>query len=113
VAAIHLDAGAEAAKEFIERSMGPEIELAVAGESERNYKSMLQQVAQRDFGATPGYHLLDEKGPDHSKCFKVAAHVGEVRYPPAWGRNKKEAEQRAACNALCQIRGEEPTFAAE
>jgi len=113
VAAIHLDVGAEAAKEFIERSMGPEIELAVAGESERNYKSMLQQVAQRDFGATPGYHLLDEKGPDHSKCFKVAAHVGEVRYPPAWGRNKKEAEQRAACNALCQIRGEEPTFAAE
>ena len=71
-----------------------------------NHKSHLQQVAQREFGATPLYDLLDEKGPDHSKCFKVAAVIAGYRYPAAWGRNKKEAEQKAAMNALAQIRGE-------
>ena len=50
--------------------------------------------------------LLDEKGPDHSKCFKISAQIGGNRYPPAWGRNKKEAEQRAACNALSELKGE-------
>ena len=65
-----------------------------------NYKSNLQQVAQREYGETPTYLLLDEKGPDHSKCFKISARIGERRFAPAWGRNKKEAEQRAALNAL-------------
>ena len=37
---------------------------------------------------------------------RVAAQVGGVRYQAAWGRNKKEAEQRAACNALAEINGE-------
>ena len=75
-----------------------------------NYKSNLQQVAQREFGETPTYLLLDEKGPDHSKCFKISARIGERRYAPAWGRNKKEAEQRAALNALCQLAGEPLPF---
>jgi len=57
--------------------------------------------------------LLDEKGPDHSKCFKVAAQVGANRYQPAWGRNKKEAEQRAARNALSQLSGQPPPFPSE
>jgi len=75
-----------------------------------NYKAALQQHAQKVLGGTPIYELLDEKGPDHSKCFKIAAQVGRERYPPAWGRNKKEAEQRAARNALSQMNGEEIPF---
>ena len=51
-------------------------------------------MAQREFNATPQYVLLDEKGPDHSKCFKIAAVIGRHTYAGAWGRNKKEAEQR-------------------
>jgi len=51
---------------------------------------------------------LDEKGPDHSKCFKISAQIGVHRYQAAWGRNKKEAEQRAARNALHQLDGEAP-----
>ncbi len=110
IAAIYLDGGQEAAQEMIRRLVGPEIELAAAGDSGGNYKSTLQQLAQRDFGATPVYQLLDEKGPDHSKCFKIAAQIGSNRYPPAWGRNKKEAEQRAARNALSEIAGDELPF---
>ncbi len=106
VAAIYLDGGLEPAREFILRHMGPEIDQVAEGTHGGNYKSLLQQVAQREFGATPQYQMLDEKGPDHSKCFKVAAQIGRQLYPGAWGRNKKEAEQKAALNALSHINGE-------
>jgi ribonuclease-3 len=105
VAAIYLDGGEASARQFIERLLLPEIELTHNGDTGGNYKSQLQQLAQREFGSTPVYQLLDEKGPDHSKCFKISAQVGGQRYMAAWGRNKKEAEQRAACNALSELVG--------
>ena len=110
LAAIYLDGGDRAARDFIEEHIGPEIELAAGGEVGGNYKSLLQQLAQREFSTTPTYQLLDEKGPDHSKCFKIAAQVGRTRFQPAWGRNKKEAEQRAARNALSELNEEPPPF---
>ena len=110
IAAIYIDGGSEAASDFVEKHMGPEIELAAGGELGGNYKSMLQQLAQREYGTMPTYQLLDEKGPDHSKCFKISAQIGSSRYQPAWGRNKKEAEQRAAQNALSQLNQEAPPF---
>jgi ribonuclease-3 len=110
VAAIYLDGGLEAARPFILRYMGPEIEEVAEGASGGNFKSLLQQVAQREFSATPQYLLLDEKGPDHSKCFKIAAVIGRHTYAGAWGRTKKEAEQRAAMNALAQVSGDPIPF---
>ena len=75
-----LDGGDEAARQFIERYIFPEIELAVSGELGDNYKSQLQQLVQRLHGNTPNYQLLDEQGPDHSKFFKVAAEIsGELK----------------------------------
>ena len=106
IAAIYLDGGTEPASRFIHTYIGPEIELAAAGEAEGNYKSMLQQFSQREHGITPTYYLLDEKGPDHSKCFKMTAQIDKQRFPPAWGQSKKESEQRAAHNAICTIRNE-------
>jgi ribonuclease III len=113
VAAIHLDGGADCSREFILRFLGPQIKAAAAGHHGGNYKSLLQQRAQRDFGSTPTYQLLDEKGPDHSKCFKISAQIGRSRYPGAWGRNKKEAEQRAALNALSEMDGEPAPFSSD
>ena len=110
IGAIYLDGGMEAAKRFIVRHIEAEIDATVDGSGGVNYKSNLQQVAQRQFGETPTYMLLDEKGPDHSKCFKISAQIGRQRYAPAWGRNKKDAEQRAAMNALSQIAGEALPF---
>lgn len=103
LAAIYLDGGYSAAQRFVERLMGPEIERVIADDVGDNYKSALQQLAQREYASTPTYHVLAEKGPDHSKCFQVAAEVGKVRYPAAWGHSKKEAEQRAALNALKEL----------
>jgi ribonuclease-3 len=110
VGAIFLDGGLEAARPFILRHLGPEIERVAEGAHGGNFKSQLQQVAQREFNATPQYVLLDEKGPDHSKCFKVAAQIGRHTYAGAWGPNKKEAEQRAAMNAFAQINGDPVPF---
>jgi ribonuclease-3 len=64
---------------------------------------MLQQYAQQHLNLTPIYELLDEKGPDHNKCFEVEAVVGVRRFPSAWGTNKKDAEQKAAFNALVEL----------
>ena len=110
IAAIYLDGGEPAARQVINAYIGPEVELAVAGETGGNYKSLLQQFAQRESGSTPTYFLLDEKGPDHSKCFKMAAQIAGKRYQAAWGRNKKEAEQRAACNALAELKNDPAPF---
>ena len=106
VAAIYLDGGLEPAKQFILKHLQPEIEEVAEDAHAGNFKSLLQQIAQKDFNATPLYNLLYEKGPDHSKCFKIAALIGRYHYPAAWGRNKKEAEQKAALNALAKINGE-------
>jgi ribonuclease-3 len=113
LAAVYLDGGHAAAQDFVERHIGPEIESAAGGDHGGNFKSMLQQLAQREHGTTPTYLLMDEKGPDHSKCFKISAQIGRQRYHPAWGRNKKEAEQRAAQNALCEMQGEALPFAGD
>jgi ribonuclease-3 len=109
IGSIYLDGGLEAARAFVMRFIRPEIDKAAHGYHGGNYKSLLQQIAQRQLGVTPTYETLEEKGPDHSKQFKVAAVIGNERFPPAWGPNKKEAEQRAALNALNQLKGRDPT----
>lgn len=103
VAAMHLDSGGSVAREFILRHIGPEIDLAEAGQIEGNYKSQLQQLAQQMFGCTPVYALLREQGPDHAKRFQVAVELGGQQFESAWGRNKKEAEQKAAGLALAEL----------
>jgi ribonuclease-3 len=113
VAAIYLDGGLEAARAFILKGLAPEIEEVAEGAHGGNFKSLLQQVAQKEFNTTPQYVVLDEKGPDHSKCFKIGAQVGRRTYSGAWGRNKKEAEQKAAMNALAEINGEPAPHAAD
>jgi ribonuclease III len=110
VAAIFLDGGIIAAQSFVLTHLDSEIRLAADGHHGGNYKSALQQLAQRDTKGTPVYKLVNESGPDHSKQFCIAAELGGKRFTPAWGRNKKEAEQRAAGNALAELRGEEAPY---
>jgi len=100
IAAIFLDGGLDAAREFILRHMDSELRAATASDHQFNFKSQLQQYAQRALNAIPSYELLDEKGPDHSKCFEIAVVVGPRRFTSAWGPSKKEAEQKAARLAL-------------
>ena len=107
IGAIYLDGGFESSREFILKCMGELLDNADARKPQENYKSMLQQYSQRMFGSTPYYEILDEKGPDHSKCFEVGVIIDRRRFESAWGPSKKEAEQLAAFNALQDL-GELP-----
>ena len=62
-----------------------------------------QQHTQERHGMTPVYVLLDEKGPDHNKCFESKVVIDSQHFTSAWGTNKKEAEQKAAYNALVEL----------
>lgn len=103
VAAIYLDGGYEAAAAFLRRQFDPAIDEAAASRHQQNYKSFLQQHAQQNRLPTPIYRVLDEQGPDHSKCFKVGIEMGDRRFTPCWGQTKKKAEQDAALSALREL----------
>ncbi len=103
IAAIYFDSDFDAARDFILRGFGPLIDKANAEQAQGNFKSMLQQYAQQQFNVTPVYDLLDEKGPDHHKCFESEVVVGGRHFSSAWGPNKKDAEQKAAYNALVEL----------
>lgn len=103
IGAIYIDGGLAAARDFILPRIQPHIDRELASEHESNYKSMLQQHLQQDGADRADYQLLDEKGPNHSKCFEIAVSAAGRQFPSAWGRTKKEAEQEAARLALAEM----------
>ena len=113
IAAIYLDRGWETVYEFSAKLLDPHIDAVVDAAHGKNFKSELQQLIQKQQGLTPCYTLVDERGPDHNKCFKVSALIGGAAYAPAWGSTKKEAEQKAAENALAELAGIERPHASD
>ena len=106
VAAIYLDGGYEIVATRLKTWLAGEVEMAVQSQGSTNYKSTLQQRAQRDIACTPLYRLKRESGPDHRKEFLISAVIDQKEYTAAWGSNKKEAEQKAAANALAEMNDE-------
>ncbi len=76
IGAIYIDGGLEPAKKLITRNLKDHIHAAADSGHQSNFKSVLQQLAQRVYELTPQYLVLDEKGPDHAKAFEVAVEVG-------------------------------------
>ena len=103
VAAVYLDGGFDVVKKYVLRTMTPKLEQIASNSHLNNYKAVLQQHAQKTLGGTPIYELMDEKGPDHSKCFEVCVFIGGRRFESGWGPNKKMAEQKAALLALEEL----------
>lgn len=108
IGGIYLDGGYAPARQFVLDCIGPELDDAE--DAENNAKSELQQQGQRLTGRTPFYRVLETAGPDHGRRFYVAAVVGGDEFTPAWGENKKAAEQRAAENALAELHNHAPPF---
>lgn len=103
VAAIYLDGGMAPARRFILQHLIPFIEEAAVSAHQQNFKSVLQQYAQKSLPHNPSYVLLDEKGPDHAKAFQVCVEINGRRFGSAWANSKKEAEQKAALVALSEL----------
>jgi ribonuclease-3 len=100
VAAIYRDSGLENARRFILRNLYHQVLAVVDNRHRRNYKSLLQQWAQKELNVTPTYRVVSEKGPDHLKWFEVVAVIGDQTYRVGGGRSKKDAEQVAARESL-------------
>lgn len=113
VGALYVDGGFERARDFILQQVRPQVQQAADSVTGVNFKSLLQQLTQRTMSCTPSYRVLDEQGPDHSKCFLVTALLGSRTFAAAWGPSKKEAEQRAAGNALAELEGEQLPYPAD
>lgn len=99
IAAIYMDGGTEAAVGFIRRFI---LDVFESGgtKAERDYKTELQELIQRESGRTLEYRLAGEEGPDHAKIFMVEALLDGRAIASGEGRSKKDAEQDAARNAL-------------
>ncbi|MEX0654605.1 MAG: ribonuclease III [Phycisphaeraceae bacterium] len=103
IGAIYLDGGLEPASKFILEHMHEYIDEAASSAHQHNFKSVLQQYAQKHLPVNPSYEMLDEKGPDHAKCFEVCVEMDGRRFSSAWANSKKEAEQKAALLALHEL----------
>lgn len=100
IGAIYLDAGYDAAREFVLRHLGDALEKELNDEGVKNHKSLLQHEVQQAINVTPIYRTVEEAGPDHRKSFVVVALIKDREWGRAHGHTKKEAEQEAARLAL-------------
>lgn len=99
IGAIYLDGGFKVASDYITRvHLNGIVENSLFVDS----KSLIQERTQA-MGVTLEYELIGESGPDHDKSFEVALLIGGKRVSSGVGHNKKEAEQKAAFEALKQI----------
>lgn len=105
IAAIYLDGGIEAARSFVLPFVTAQLEDE-QGDSFRDYKTLLQEIVQRNPEESVNYVLADESGPDHDKRFEVEVHLNSNVIGRGVGRSKKAAEQMAAKEAL-KLMGQE------
>ncbi len=104
IAAVYLDGGIEAARAFVI----PFVETALESEALQkfeDYKTLLQEIVQKNPQEILSYVLVDESGPDHDKSFEVEVRLNSNVIGRGIGRSKKAAEQQAAKEAL-ELMGE-------
>ncbi len=101
LAAIYIDGGISTAKKHIFNTVLRDLDHHVGdADSFKDYKTVLQEIIQRNPEESVSYILIDEKGPDHDKIFTVQVHLNSNIIGEGTGKNKKQAEQMAACQAL-------------
>ncbi|MBC2743688.1 MAG: ribonuclease III [Desulfosarcina sp.] len=95
IAAIYLDGGFDAAFSFVENQFRERLRTANRNRYETDYKSRLQECVQSTYHEVPRYMVVDERGPDHDKTFRVRITVAGIA-AEGDGKSKKMAEQEAA-----------------
>jgi ribonuclease-3 len=97
--AYYLDSGFEAVKAFVLRLFADAIE-ALASTSGKDFKSIVQEYAQKQGMGLPQYEIVKTGGPEHARHFYISCVLGGEIFGPCEGHTKKEAEQRAAQQAF-------------
>ena len=96
IGAMYLDGGFDVTRETVLRLFDRRIEMAIGGELFTDYKSRLQELAQKYGVADIKYETVKESGPPHDKTFFVQVKVNGKTAGRGKGKSKKEAEQEAA-----------------
>ncbi|MBP3893404.1 MAG: ribonuclease III [Atopobiaceae bacterium] len=112
VGALYVDAGYDAAHDFVVRTLHPRITPEL-GRHVVPAKSRLQEVIQRDYHCGPEYKLEGEAGPAHSPTFTSVVLVEGRRVGRGTGSTKKESQANAAADALERMGYEEGDGAPE
>ena len=107
IGAYYLDQGFEAAYELVQRLFADRLANLVESGAALDYKTSLQELSAAEFGMLPSYSVTDV-GPDHEKTFTATVTVDGRLVGNGVGRNKKQAEQRAARQAYLALTGENP-----
>ena len=103
--AVYLDGGFKKAFRVIAELFSVPLDEAEKEGYVQDFKTKLQEVAQEMLKAMPRYVLAREWGPDHDKVFGVKVLIHEKLAGIGAGKNKKEAEQRAAQKTLQRLPG--------
>lgn len=101
IAAAYLDGGFEAAKSIIDRLILTDIPKGRPGNFD--YKTMFQELVQREKDQIISYALVGEEGPDHDKVFRIQVSLNGEAVGHGTGRSKKKAEQAAAEQAVAKL----------
>jgi ribonuclease-3 len=102
-AACYLDSGFASAKDFVMRYLKQQIQAVLEDDYNHDYKTSLQEYMQKRWRKVPTYTLVKRTGPEHDFTFHMEVNVNGTVFGPAEGRNKKQAEQRAAKLAYDQL----------
>ena len=105
IAAVYLDAGADAARRFVITALAPELDAACQPDwRPDNPKAELQELLQAQGKPTPTYRVVSATGPAHQPRFTVEALVNGDSLGSGHGQSKSAAETEAARVALASIR---------
>ncbi len=104
MAAAYLDGGFEAARGIVYRHI---LDRVAEASHSCDFKTILQELVQREKGRSLAYRLVDESGPDHDKTFAVEVLRNGEAVGRGTGRSKKLAEQAAAREAITRLFPEE------
>ncbi len=103
--AIYLESGFEVARWFILEQLDPFLGRIAGGDvNPDDFKSKLQEIAQGLWRKAPIYRVARETGTSHERRFVVEVVFDDQVIGEGTGRNKKEAEQAAAAEAIEVIR---------
>lgn len=98
--ALYLDSGFTVVYKFLEKHLFGKIETILEAGNWKDYKSLIQEIAQSKLKATPTYELVKEVGPDHNKEFTMVAKIGQQTYATGTGKSKQAAQEDAAKRTL-------------
>ncbi len=105
IGALFCDGGLEAARKFVMRHFSEDIARLDQDYHKMDYKSILQELTQSRFQTLPKYSVSSESGPPHDRTYEISITIDKEPYGIGTGRNKKEAQQKAARLALRKLQG--------